>query len=355
MRVALILPSLANKAPIQVAKDLAAGMLLLGMHVEVFYFDDIVEVDFDCSTRRIRFFDQPNFGDFDIVHTHMLRPDAYVWFWRLIKKYKTTSFVSTIHNIIEDDLFFQYGRFTSVVFSRLWRLFWNAQDCLVVLNQAARKYYLEFLHGREVKVIHNGRALSVGKTIEGRDEASLNNLRTSFKLIGCCALLTHRKGIDQIIRVLPHCKDYALVVVGDGQVREELESLATKLGVMDRCLFLGFRHNAQAYLPLFDIYAMPSRSEGLPLALLEAAGNGLAIVCSDIDVFTEILTREEASFFALEHLGELKRAIVFAYENKAKLSANVRKKYLMCYTSKVMTQRYVDYFTEIRSSNATAF
>lgn len=348
--IAIILPSLANQAPILVAKDLVSGMIKQAAYVEVFHFDEIVEVDFECATRKIGFFEPIDFDHFDIVHTHMLRPDAYIWFWRILKSCKSTKFVSTIHNIVEEDLFFKYGRLTSIVFSRLWRLFWSAQDRLVVLNQSAKKYYGNFLGRRDIEVIHNGRALAhVGK-IDIQDAAAIEGLKTKFKIIGCCALLTHRKGIDQIIRVLPELQDYALVIVGDGQVREELEKLAVELNVLARCLFLGFRHNAQSYLPLFDLYVMPSRSEGLPLALLEAAGHKRAIVCSDIDVFKEIFTSEEASFFQLEDRASLKQAIEFAYEKRERLADNVNKRYLASYTREVMAQRYTEFFSELRRS-----
>ena len=56
LNVAIILPSLANKAPVQVAKDLANEMYLSGINVCVYYFDDVLEVDFLCKTERISFF-----------------------------------------------------------------------------------------------------------------------------------------------------------------------------------------------------------------------------------------------------------------------------------------------------------
>lgn len=347
LRIAVILPSLSNKAPIQVAKDLVAGMILYGINVEVFYFDEITEVDFACVTKKLKFCNRIEFEKFDIVHTHMLRPDAYVWFWRLFAKRGKTVFISTLHNIVEEDLYFQYGRITSFVFSRLWRLFWSAQDRLVVLSRDAKEYYFSFLSGREATVIHNGRALSLTMPLNDDDEKLILDLKSKYKLIGCCALLSHRKGIDQIIKVLPMCKDYALIILGDGKVRHELESLAATLGVTDRCKFLGFRKNAQDFLPFLDVYAMPSRSEGLPLALLEAAGNGLATVCSNIAPFREVFTSEEVSFFVLDDLTDLARAIRLAYESRVLLSIAIYKKYASCYTSEVMVKNYLNFFGDL--------
>lgn len=351
LNIAVILPSLANKAPVQVAKDLAVGLIELGANVEVFYFDDVLEVEFPCQSKRLRFFSRIEFEKFDVVHAHMIRPDAYVWFWRMFRKYKKTTFVSTIHNIVEKDLYFQYGKVTSIIFSRLWRLFWAGNDHLVVLNREAQTYYFQFLGGRKTTVIHNGRKLSRDMVLAKHDRELVEGLKVNYKLIGCCALLTQRKGIDQLIKALPDCEDYALVVVGNGKALPELQELANHLGVMNRCRFLGFKENAQAFLPLFDVYAMPSRSEGLPLALIEAAGNGLATVCSNIEPFREVFTSEEVSFFEIENQEDLVRAIEFAYKNKSVFSEKIYSRYLSSYTSEIMTLNYFNYFNSICHSS----
>ena len=349
LRVAVFLPSLANKAPVQVAKDLVHGFVQAGADVCVYYFDDIVEVDFSCRVKKISFFTAIDFELFDIVHSHMLRPDAYVWYRRLLKSCEKVGFVSTIHNIVEEDLYFNYGRFKSYVFSRLWRIFWSSQDELIVLNNAAKNYYKNFLNGKKTNVIYNGRALSTLAPLNQDDVNRLALLHSKFQLLGSCAVLTRRKGLDQIIRILPECREYALVVIGDGPACAELKALAVELGVAERCIFLGYRANAQSFLSQFDIYVMPSRSEGLPLALLEAAGNGLPIVCSDIEVFKEIFSSDEVSFFKLENEKDLVKALKYSVENKAILSSNIREKYKNNFTDKVMTGRYLELFVTLKN------
>lgn len=348
LRVAIVLPSLVNKAPIQVAKDLAGEFVLAGAEVCVYYFDDIVEVDFPCRVEKISFFVAIDFKLFDVIHSHMLRPDAYVWYWKLFRSCRNVVFISTIHNIVEEDLYFNYGRLTSYIFSRLWRIFWSAQDKLVVLNNAAQKYYNNFLSGGKTSVIYNGRALSAVTPV---DQADLNRIEAlhlkKLQVLGSCAVLTRRKGLDQIIRILPECRNFALVVVGDGPACAELKNLATELDVSERCIFLGYRANAQSYLAHFDIYVMPSRSEGLPLALLEAAGTGLPVLCSDIEVFKEIFSADDVSFFQLESGEDLVRALKFSIENKSMLSSNVLKKYKNNFTGKVMASRYLELFLDL--------
>lgn len=347
-RVAILLPSLANKAPIQVAKDLTSEFVLAGVNVNVFYFDDVVEVNFPCRTERISFFTAIDFELFDVVHSHMLRPDVYVWYRRLLKSCKNVGFVSTIHNLVEQDLYFSYGKLISYIFSRLWRITWSAQDELVVLNNAAQKYYRNFVGGRKTYVIYNGRALSTVVPLALEDLSRLEALHSKFQVLGSCAVLTRRKGLDQIIRILPECREYALVVIGNGPAFSELKALAVELGVVERCIFLGYRANAQSFLAQFDIYVMPSRSEGLPLALLEAAGNRLPVLCSDIEVFKEIFNSDEVSFFELENEKDLIRALKYSFDNKAALSFNIEKKYKNNFTDKVMATNYLKLFAGLK-------
>ncbi|MDF5717200.1 MAG: glycosyltransferase [Rhizonema sp. NSF051] len=61
-----------------------------------------------------------------------------------------------------------------------------------------------------------------------------------------------------------------VVILGEGGQRAALEKLAAELGVSDRIQLLGWVDNPRDYLPEFDIFAIPSRSEGFPLAIVEA-------------------------------------------------------------------------------------
>jgi glycosyltransferase involved in cell wall biosynthesis len=76
--------------------------------------------------------------------------------------------------------------------------------------------------------------------------------------------------------------DAALVLVGDGPLREEAKRLAETLGVTNQVHFLFGQPEPWPALTAADLFCFPSRYEGLPLVLLEAASCGLPIVASDI-------------------------------------------------------------------------
>lgn len=81
-----------------------------------------------------------------------------------------------------------------------------------------------------------------------------------------------------------------LVWIGDGALRTTLEARAVERGVADRLIIDGWREDARLRMAGLDIFALPSRYEGLPLALLEAMHAGLAVCVSDADGMPEAVT-----------------------------------------------------------------
>lgn len=83
--------------------------------------------------------------------------------------------------------------------------------------------------------------------------------------------------------------DCVLVLVGDGPLRQSAEALAAKLEVRERTYFLGEQPDPWATLTASDVFCFPSRHEGLPNTLIEAASCGLPIVASDIPEIRNII------------------------------------------------------------------
>jgi glycosyltransferase involved in cell wall biosynthesis len=79
----------------------------------------------------------------------------------------------------------------------------------------------------------------------------------------------------------PYSHTPILLLIGDGPERADLERLASQLGVADRVLFAGFRKDARDLYGLMDLFILPSRSEGLSVALLEAMSSGVPVLVTD--------------------------------------------------------------------------
>jgi glycosyltransferase involved in cell wall biosynthesis len=96
------------------------------------------------------------------------------------------------------------------------------------------------------------------------------------------ARLDFVKGIDLLVEAWPEIvrrvSDARLVVVGEGPMRDELVSALSAHGVLDSVDFLGYRRDVAFVLHAADVLALPSRSEGMPLAALEGLATGLPVV-----------------------------------------------------------------------------
>jgi glycosyltransferase involved in cell wall biosynthesis len=108
-------------------------------------------------------------------------------------------------------------------------------------------------------------------------------------IVGTVARLAPEKGLDVLVGALPDLPGVTAVLVGAGPERERLEALAAEAGVSDRVLITGWVSNARARLEWFDVFALPSRYEGLPHAILEAMLAKRPVVASDVGSVREIV------------------------------------------------------------------
>ncbi len=115
-------------------------------------------------------------------------------------------------------------------------------------------------------------------------------------VIGSLGRLTEQKGYDVLVRALQKLPTAKLVLVGDGPQRGPLQTLAEDLGVTDRLKITGWVADARAHLEEFDIFALPSRWEGMPLGILEAMHAGLPVLASDVGSVAETVADGETGY-----------------------------------------------------------
>jgi L-malate glycosyltransferase len=344
MKIAYIVPKLANQGPVLVVKDLVDNLIDKVEMIHVYYFDEeLKELEFPCPTFKIGFFQSLDFDKYDIIHSHMLRPDAYIWMNR--KKITKAFCISTLHQDMYQNLSADFNKIVAFIFERLWLILLKKQDLVVTLTKTMLKHYSDDLKNTALTTVYNGRSfLETNFEIGNEDLSILTGLKGKYKIIGILALLTYRKGIHQLIKALPYLTDYYLIVIGTGKEKERLMRLSKKVGVSDRCIFFGYRLNAYRYLNYFDLFAMTSYSEGFPLGILEAGHFKLPVVCSDIPVFKELFTENEVSFFELDKTESLVSAVKNATNNSQKLSINIYNKVHEQYSINRMANDYLDLY-----------
>ena len=146
----------------------------------------------------------------------------------------------------------------------------------------------EWLFGKNINinVIPNG----VDFALYRKNDTIRKTMRKKYHiaddtiLLGFCGRLCRQKNpkmLIDIIAELKKCSIYKLLIVGDGELREELMCHAENCHVEDRILFVGAKNNTNEYYQMMDCFVLPSRFEGFGIVLLEAQAAGLKCYTTD--------------------------------------------------------------------------
>ena len=162
-------------------------------------------------------------------------------------------------------------------FGRIWdflrRQIYRYADIVSANSKNALAELSTFVPEHKLVLIHNPPPSPASKHI---------NSQNNEQIILNVGRLHPQKGQDVLLRSFAQIgQDWKLIIVGEGENRTSLEKLALKLGVSDRVYFVGRRSNLEIYYQTAKIFALPSRYEGMPNALLEAMNYGIPPVISN--------------------------------------------------------------------------
>lgn len=350
MKIAYIFPRLDNKSSITLFQDLIRQLKRIDKNIEIdiYYFDKRINLSFEEKTTQIGFWDFLPVNDYDIIHSTGLRPNVYTFFHK--KKFnKRTKLVSTIHSFIYKDFKNQYNFIFAYIFSKVWYSVLKSQDTVVVLTHIAKQYYSNKIKTR-LEVVNNGRKKIQTDSISDSDKELIIKIRNNFPFVlGTHAVVSKIKGLDTIIKGLSNLKDFCFVIVGDGPEVQNLKLLAKEKNVSDRVYFFGFKENIGSFFKFYDVYVMPSRSEGLPIALIEAVSCKTPCLTSNISTFKELFSKEEVPTFELDNPDDFcKQILKFKEVNfRSFLVKNAYDKYLQKYSDEVMAKNYYNLYKKL--------
>ncbi|MGF7409756.1 glycosyltransferase family 4 protein [Providencia alcalifaciens] len=344
INIAFVVTSLSNKGPIIVIKDIIKH-LPLNWKITIYYFDNIIEVKFPKHINLVKvknFRKKVDLSMYDIVHSHLLRADIFCFINRKSIKHH----IITLHSDIIKDLHMSHGFFISSLVGLFWKYILNYADHVVFLTQLQRKQHKNV---KNYSIIYNGRPIAPANIKSNEYLLSIKSLKKDYTILGACANIVKRKGFSQIIDLLARTdgQNYIFVLVGDGPELKNLKQYSNDKGVNSRCFFIDKTQNVQQYLILFDIFVMTSHSEGMPLALLEAASCNLPIVCSYLPVINEIFSPDEISFYNYGDLDSLSESVVFTINNSVKLAKNSHDRFKHNYTDVIMSNKYQNLYLSL--------
>lgn len=174
---------------------------------------------------------------------------------------------------------------------------------MVAVSQNLKQFIVEKVGvaPHRLKVLYNGvHALQQCSSVEVYQCRKELGLPESHQIVGVVGNLYPVKGhqylIDAIPSILMTCPNTSFVFAGRGELEAELKSQVYRLGVETKVFFLGLRQDIPRILAMLDVFVLPSLSEGLSMAILEAMIAGKPVVATQVGGNPELVLNGETGF-----------------------------------------------------------
>jgi len=212
----------------------------------------------------------------DIVHSHGYKTDLLSMLATIGLNCKT---VSTPHGWTQDP------DFKLKIYEMMDRMIFPFFDAVVPLSEGLMDSLAHIPKlSTKLTLITNG--VDIGEVEELKDIApEITKLKADgYQVIGYIGRLVHGKGLDTFIHGLAKLSDikWKAIFIGEGEQELELRQLVKEKGLDDQISFLGFRADRLSLLKGFDVFVLPSRSEGIPRCIMEAMAAEVPVIASNI-------------------------------------------------------------------------
>ena len=199
-------------------------------------------------------------------------------------------------------------------------------DCNILCGQLVLDHYLKYTnYFREDKshIASNSVDLSSIVGIKSKSSDYLKeyyNIGSNKKVIGFCGRLCEIKGLIPFINILAEniykFKDCVFLIVGSGELENEIKSLVTELNLDEYFIFAGFKEDVLPFYSIMDIFFLPSLYEGLPMVLLEAMAFEKTVVSMNVGGISELIKNEKNGYLVEEkNYGEFINTLERAVNN----------------------------------------
>jgi glycosyltransferase involved in cell wall biosynthesis len=283
-----------------------------------------------------------------VLHSHGYKVNILLGF--LPKFVRRLPIVATLHGWTNT------GRATKLQFYE-WldgRSVRHLDAGVLVSGSMLSNYRLRNCEPSRVHVVQNGIRVSENGAMDskplrhgGLDPAIADFCRSGLT-IGSIGRLSPEKGYPALLKavwmLVTGGLDVRLAILGDGPQKAVLQAEARRLDIASRLLLPGYCSGAADYLPLFAVFVLPSRTECLPLTILEAMRAGVPVVASRVGGIPEILRNGEAGLLVdPQNAGELAASIYRLTSDRQlrrRLCDKERSIVRNCYSLEAMAAKY---------------
>jgi len=235
----------------------------------------------------------------DIVHTHTAKAGTL---GRVAAR--LAGVPRSVHTFHGHALEGYFSPAATSFFLRVERVLARTTDRIITVSPRLRQTLLAMGIGRpeQVEVIPLGLDLDRFLRMPGGQADLRPSLRipAGTPVLGIVGRLVPIKDHPTLLQALTLFPDGGqaphLVVVGDGERREELQRLTRRLGLASRVHFLGWRDDLEAILSGLDVVICCSRNEGTPVALIEAMAAGVPVLSTEVGGVGDLVTHGETGW-----------------------------------------------------------
>lgn len=226
---------------------------------------------------------------------------------------------------------------------------------VVAVGEMVKKNLTEYFRipDDQVCVIHNAVKSFDGNSIPVE---ILKQEHTKGKvLIGNIGRLSEQKGISYFLDAAAITKkthpEAFFVIVGEGELKAQLEEKATQLGLQKNVVFLGYRSDIQNVMSQLDFIVLSSLWEGLPLTPIEAFSVGKTVIGTAVDGTPEII-RDGVDGFLVEarnsnQLAEKMNYLIENFQIRERLEQQAKKRYHDEFSFEKLKQNYLEFYEEL--------
>lgn len=242
----------------------------------------------------------------DVVHTH-LNVIKYAAVSAKLAGIRRS--IHTVHNVAQEEAEGTLQKITNKIY---FRRGWSVP---VALSPEVQRTIISFYGMQEEKVplICNGVDLTrcIPKTgYDLSEPAQLLHIgRFNYQK-------NHRGLLEAFGLILKKKPDCCLNLVGDGELRQEIEAYAEELGIREKIIFHGSQSDVHPYLHDADIFLLPSQFEGMPMTIIEAMGTGLPVVASAVGGVPDMLRNGESGILVSREPEAVAEAVLQLLQQK---------------------------------------
>lgn len=282
-------------------------------------------------------------NNIDVIHSHGYKGDILLGF--LPKSGNNIPIISTVHGWISVRMLTRIWVYNFIDKLALRRL-----DAIVYVNPGARN----IIKHKNAFYIKNGIPIYDFSKNINIDNFIVNRERKQY-VIGTISRLSEEKGVIYLLHAVKSLLDskynIKLAIIGDGKLRPVYERFIS-LNKLDKWVkIFGYKEDAYLYLPHFDIYVLPSLTEGLPITILEAMQASVPIIATDVGAVSLVL--ENGKYGKIVKPGESKllsvaiKEVLDDYDNSLLLAKQARTHVCEQYSSKTMAKGYSELYTKV--------